>query len=620
MRLASYRFFTIPELASRLGPYLWRGDIVKLIRTNRLMNEVFSAHLYKTINCDSSRFPLMESENGLRTMARNIRHVRKLNTGLLFLNFYFHCRLAHQKGRACIDCIPLDRPAWLPQPQALRHSMVPLPAMPNLESLSCRSTHLREDLSHPSLDKSTNYGRDYLSMMFWITRDSPNLKKLNFQLYIESEQQIPLLTQMLSGMRNLKSLNLSIYTTEALWAKLPMAVFYSCPSSLESLILEFGIIGQLDIRFKMNPEDDAKWDAIWDLQGPQPLSRRQEPLTRLQSLRLAFRMMPRLTTGDFMMLFSDCPAIEKLYVPWIGPLTDPVALGLFIGKMCSQLRDVHPSLNQDDHLLSVTIINTMAPNTLRRLATYDYGLDIATLSAMIQRHSSSLRTVLLEGYKHLTSGLIRQILAHCSELEELRLYRYKPTTPPLTLADAAVERWASSKIKYLQLRVTIPDLFYIKQRKERPYFSRPEPITLTEAERGQFALLEKLYSQIGRQRRMEILDMVALPEPTSVKAKAPDFIFPAFPAMLSLGTWGPNGRPGYLQLMRGMTRLRKLIGSFEMFSDETVITVGQAEVEWMLQHWERLENVHFYSRRVAFRPCFQYMQEQRPTLSLYNYN
>jgi hypothetical protein len=320
-----------------------------------------------------------------------------------------------------------------------------------------------------------------------------------------------------------------------------------------------------------------------------------------------------------MMLFSDCPAIEKLDVPWVGPLTDPVALGLFIGKMCSKLRNVRPSLIPNDHLLSVTIINTMAPNTLQRLAAYDYSLDVAAMSAMIERHSSSLRIVILEGYKNLTSALIRQILAHCSKLEELRLYRYKPTTASLTLADAAAERWASSSIKYLQLRVTVPDLFYIKQRKDRPYFSRPEPITLTNAEREQFALLEKLYTQIGRQRRMEILELEALPEPTSVKAKAPDFVFPAFPAMLSLGTWGPNGRPGYLQLLRGMTRLRKLIGSFGMFSDETVITVGQAEVEWMLQHWERLENVHFYSRRIAFRPCFQYMQQQRPQLSLYNY-
>ncbi|KAF9905300.1 hypothetical protein EC991_001848 [Linnemannia zychae] len=560
-----------------------------------------------------------ESENGLRTMAKNIHHVRQFDTGLLFLNFYFHCRLAHQEGRAYMDRIPLDRPSWLPQPQTLRQSMVPLPAMRNLESLSCRSTHLWEDISHSSLDKATNYGRDHLSIMYWITRDTPNLKNLRFELYIESEQQISLFTKMLSEMRNLKTLVLTIFTNATLWDKLPMAIFYSFPPSLESLVLEFGTIGQHPARFKMNPQDDAEWDAIWDLQGPQPLSRRQGPLINLKSLSLTFRHLSQLTTSELMMLFSDCPVIEKLHVPWVGPQTDPVALGLFIAKICSKLHNIIPVIYQDDYLLSVTIINSMAPNTLQRLATYGYGLDALTMSGMIERHSASLRKVILKGYKHLTSALIRQILAHCSQLEELELYEYNPTTSPLTLADAAAERWASSKIKYLQLRVAIPDLFYIKQKKGRPYYTRPEPITLTDAEREQFALLEKLYTQIGRQRGMEILEMVAVPEPTSVKARAPRFEFSGFPAMLSLGTWGPNGRPGYLQLLRGMTRLRKLIGSFEMYSDETMVTVGQAEVEWMLQHWERLEDVHFYSRKAAFRPCFEYMKQQRPQLSLYNY-
>ncbi|KAK3846532.1 MAG: hypothetical protein J3R72DRAFT_486791 [Linnemannia gamsii] len=313
-----------------------------------------------------------------------------------------------------------------------------------------------------------------------------------------------------------------------------------------------------------------------------------------------------MTTSDFMMLFSECPNIETLGVPWAGSQTDQVALGLYIGKMCSKLRHVQPSHIRDDYQLSVTITSTMAPNTLQGLSTYDYSLDVPSMSTILERHSPCLRIVKMEGYVHLTSALIRQVLVHCSALEELRLNRFSAYTAALTLADATAERWASNRIKYLQLQ-------------EGEYFNRPEPLVLTDAEREQFELLTKLYTQIGRQRMMEILDLVAVPEATSVKAKATGFVFPAFPAMLSLGTWGSGGCPGYLHLLRGLTRLRKLIGSFEMYSDETVLTVGQAEVEFMLQHWERLENVHFYSRRVPFRPCFQYMQDERPNLSLYHY-
>ncbi|KAG0371766.1 hypothetical protein BGX24_001228 [Mortierella sp. AD032] len=262
-------------------------------------------------------------------MAKNVHHVRKVNSGLVFLNFYFHCRLAHQKGRAYMAGTPLGRPSWLPLPQALRLSMVPLPPMPNLESLN------------PPV------GGHF-----------PFFSRQN-------------------------------------------------PPTLEQLSLEFGMIGQLHVRLEMKPKEIAQWDSIWDLQESQPLPHRQGPLTDLKNLRISFMAEPRMTTSDFMMLFSECPNIETLGVPWAGSQADPVALGLYIGKMCSKLRHVHPSHIRDDYQLSVTITSTMAPNTLQGLSTYDYSLDVPTMSTILERHSSCLRIVKMEGYVHLTSALIR---------------------------------------------------------------------------------------------------------------------------------------------------------------------------------------------------------------------
>lgn len=96
-----------------------------------------------------------------------------------------------------------------------------------------------------------------MPIVYWLTRSSPNLVKLDFELFIESEQQFLLFTKLISGMRNLQWLRLAIFTSEVFWAKLPLAVFTSLPSSLSTLWLEFGLVSaRLDL-FKMNSEEDA---------------------------------------------------------------------------------------------------------------------------------------------------------------------------------------------------------------------------------------------------------------------------------------------------------------------------------------------------------------------------
>ncbi|KAG0067999.1 hypothetical protein BGZ90_000751 [Linnemannia elongata] len=561
---ARSQFFTIPELAVNLGPFLWRGDVARLMRTSRFLYDIFASVLFRQLSFSSFDFGLLESSNGLKALARNIHHVREVQSGLLFLNFYYHCQLAYEQQHASQSGTSLELPSWLPPPQPLRLSMIPLPPMHNLTSLACRSTHLKEDLGHPALDKHPNYGRNYIPIVYWLTRSSPNLFKLDFELFVESKQQLLLFTRMISGMRNLQWLRLVIYTSEVFWAKLPLAVFFSLPSSLSTLRLEFGLVAAHHRLFMLNSMEDAVWDRFWDLQGKEgarPLVRRQGPLGNLKVLSFTFYQRPGMTTDEYVALFGDCPGIESLIVPWSSAQLEPAILGRFIGKHCPKLRNVTPSGIRDD------------------------------------------------------------------TLEELSLYDYSTSVRPLTLADATSEPWASNKLKKLQLRVAMPDMFYLRQKNQRPYFDRlaaagttgkQQSLVWNDAEQRQLALLERLYSQIGKQTELEVLDLDAVPGPTSVKRGAGhSFQFDAFPLMLSLGD-PEAGYPGYLDLLRGLKRLRRLIGSFGMFSRDSVLTVGEKEVEWMTRHWVSLQEAHFFTRTITPRECFLKLQEQLPGLNIYN--
>ncbi|KAF9142264.1 hypothetical protein BGX30_003069, partial [Mortierella sp. GBA39] len=53
------------------------------------------------------------------------------------------------------------------------------------------------------------------------------------------------------------------------------------------------------------------------------------------------------------------------------------------------------------------------------------------------------------------------------------------------------------------------------------------------------------------------------------------------------------GRPGYLQLLGGLTKLKELYGSTCLVIEETEATVGTDEIKWMDRLWVALETAQF---------------------------
>ncbi|KAK5808451.1 hypothetical protein F5H01DRAFT_352121 [Linnemannia elongata] len=196
----------------------------------------------------------------------------------------------------------------------------------------------------------------------------------------------------------------------------------------------------------------------------------------------------------------------------------------------------------------------------------------------------------------------------------------------ITLEDAITVEWVCKGVKQLRLEFKIgatippsPDVYYKRLEKE-------VSLVLTEDERAQFSLLEILYHRIGALVELEHLDMRAVVECNDEIPFQYLYRDVSFPGMLSLRD-EIVGKPGYLDLFGGLKKLRSLNGSVRAKTDETRVTVGQRECEWLNENWPLLEDVDLcsYRPRDEFldnvhgrdqRTCFAWLKKRRPKLNL----
>jgi len=137
---------------------------------------------------------------------------------------------------------------------------------------------------------------------------------------------------------------------------------------------------------------------------------------------------------------------------------------------------------------------------LEILVTTRPNIEAGSVSRLIGRHSSSLTTLDIREYLYLTSNTVQLILCQCSALVVLELYQRRANAPPMTLEDAVANKLACKRIRRLRPCIDIEDT---GAKKMRPWYRRSAPIVLTDAERVQFEMFERLFRQLGELKDLE---------------------------------------------------------------------------------------------------------------------
>ncbi|KAK5808264.1 hypothetical protein F5H01DRAFT_351705 [Linnemannia elongata] len=373
---------------------------------------------------------------------------------------------------------------------------------------------------------------------------------------------------------------------------------------------------------RLQPGELHSWEMEDKDCGLTAAPQRQESLVHLTTLMLG--EMDELVDQRVMgSILAHCPNLRKIVMPGSEATEDNddnEDLATVIARSCPRLCDLTSQhyLGEDDALL-LRIMDALPPQQVEQLRCSMAPWKIRGLdaTAMFRRHSTTLRTLLLNGCRNVRSKAFKVLLNECRGIEKLEVFWGASRRELcIDLEDAIEFPWVCIQLESLMLTIAVPDEPLHLHSGTKPYYDRTPPTTLSEAEKDQFKQLEAFYCQIGTLTELKHLVLnVFYYDPQGVRPLPVSTQSNTFPGMLSLGDCR-YGRPGFLHHLAGLTNLRVLGGSVSATTDETSVTMGRAEAEWMYSNWPDLEMAPFFPNNCHIRAPFKWLQGQRENLKI----
>jgi hypothetical protein len=643
---ALVRFFEIPELTSIVVSHLTMHDVSRLLKTCRFMHTAMIPTYYQNLRVFYQANRLWESPVALRAFARNIFHVKTFTIDLFFMAYYYHATTAFyynnnqndiesnanisysnggsdnitypniDNGATSIHAVQVSHPVValpisfpenpLNTPQLPGSSraipfhffpetintieVVPLPEMPRLTKLvlilSWYNTESKR--SYHSLKPSDS--KDTIFQLCKILSLLPRLQELSLRdTLVRDFGSAKLLRSTLMNMVKLRILDITFPFKRpspgiATW------FFFSCPSSVEDLYIGKSFILDHDEIEDNNDESSGSGSLIG-----QGMRGRLMALSNLRTLDMS-EWPEDITKEDFLLIFEHCPRLEKLTM---NEIAVPNGVhGADVGRLCPNLREIiycGPSNMEHKNTYPFEIMETLRENQLECFCFFveslsSYCLDEVATRNTICRHSRTLRDIDIE--VEVVSTALGMILKECEALEDLKVKE-----SVIDLNDAVAFPWASCKMKFLRLYLRIsqpssPDIQYT------PYYLRTPPSQPSADDHRIFAQLDIFYRQIGKQKDITNLYLywikpISTQSPYSYLNPFHPTLYP-LPGMLVLENNNNAGaRPGFLQLLGGLTKLTSLGHSIYPDTPSRKIADDALEADWIAEYWPLLNHHDF---------------------------
>lgn len=626
-----------------LTSFLPSKDKLTLMQTNSNLNAIVAPLFYRHL-----KVTLSSETCTLSSLTRYGQDVRVLWTDLTFIRHYYNGVLAHMNNdnnnhsNSSGDTDP-KRPTWLPGPNSFRiDPTVPLAMVTCLTSLALKMNYHEVGYKYRSAGEKV-WASWYETLIcynrqvYWIVSHCRHLEVLELDdIEFWDEQDLSEFGTVLAGSNRLSYLELKVQFTTEFIHQIPLAVFFKCPPSIEHLQLTL---------------DCGHFVAVEGQLDGLPRDSRQGPLPKL--VYFGITSDSPYANGVFSKIFPHCPALESIHVPFLSD--DNVGVELIseaIKEHCPALCCISQDYRKEkdgDFTMFLAIVDNVRRDSLEKIHLAQVDEIQWPLLGVFQRHSHMLTMITFEWSQHLFSKTIQGILCGCAALETLRLasgmYDSVRRNHQLDLEDAVAIPWGCTRIKFLELAINLGgdleghdngDLNWELGRQAgnedcmpthgdavllKTFYSRELPIVLTESEQERMRLLQKLYRQLGSLSLLETLEIFVATLPD----RGVNYCCCSFPGMLALED-KDKGRPGCLGLLSGLKNLKKLVGSVSAYTRETRLALGQAELEWMVEQWPKLERIeleppghpefreHGGCRSRSDDGCLHWLQSQRPDL------
>ncbi|KAG0361389.1 hypothetical protein BC939DRAFT_476099 [Gamsiella multidivaricata] len=579
MFMSTKQFFSLPELMALLAPYLSLHDVSQLRQTNYLLYETYTPQLYRFLPLlEEDRFvQLWHNSKNARALVQNAYHVRQLEAKAAFLGVLYPRNRDEANGSDCSTSQPETK---LPTIQFVR-----------LTRLHC------------SMDYERTYPRSYLTQAhlppLWLAAANPALTHLCISglNLMDDDTILRDLRRTLGQLSRLTHLRLTTGRQhDRTTLRTFFSVFCSLPPAIECLQFKYSMVRMEGM------------EAAWTL--------RQGPLENLKELHMP-TFHPGYGAQLICAVLEICPALERWDVPHLSAAgIDTVASTL--QRCCPLLRhlSVHDSWAQEN---IVMIMDTMRQQYLRTCSIKDYfeGPD-NRMTVALQKHSTALTRIRFSGTQVFRSDSIHAILSTCDALEHLVITGLHPWKVAISLEDAMTSHWVCERIQHLSIAVKMGHT-----RKDDEYVRGGTGDLLEEEQ--YWKGVEAFYTKIGCLTNLRVLDLKlginVEGDYGTVQRWAYRYQDVSLPRLLALEDL-KEGKRGYMSCLAGLKELRELRGSVYANTIEAKAALGQREMEWIVQHWPKIELVEFMSpghEKNADQEIpehLEWLQQQRPRMRL----
>ncbi|KAK3807992.1 MAG: hypothetical protein JOS17DRAFT_766515 [Linnemannia elongata] len=626
--------FAIPELAETIGRCLTsKDDLLHLSMTNRLLHQTVSPLFWSSLDLyDTARARrLAQSKQAHKALSRNFDRIRELKIQTSTLVYFLNCMIRHPDDKsdnqtpttASTSTSSATSSSPLPNPISIT-----LPRLTRLTALEYR-TEKNQDKNHQLTDAYPEIA--VMPRLTWLLNLNSSLTHIRVSgCRVRSPFDAHLFMQAIPSLKSLKELDLNFRMSPVRWEIVVELLFFSLPVSIEAVSLRSRKVEDA----LTGPSSEIQDTELSGLLGERrALFRRHAPLDRLRKLLVEFGRWE--DTKLLYTFLQDCPALETFSPPcWNEADFRPIsaALAQAAAKHCPRLKELDTC-----GVGTIDIIDALPGDSLTAIRSRDiFASEYVgpTLQLISTKHFRSLTEVRIEGCPHVSRRALQAIVWTCVTLEHLTIKG--PTNPSIRLRHLVEKDWVCTKLKTLEITVEL------RQEIFPTDYKGPLPLVMELT----WTLLRKLYRQLGALRDMEVLDLgikskelewldeygqerrvtnVEVTGPNNKATRTKTIRPPAaqfddvdlwsadeyeslpyqkrdpklvgaqnadasFPGLLSLGD-ETTGRPGYLSWLGRLTKLRELRGSVQATTTETSKTIGRKELEWMLEHWPKLEVV-----------------------------
>ncbi|KAG0262473.1 hypothetical protein BGZ95_004018 [Linnemannia exigua] len=655
---AARTLFSIPELAEIIGRFLNVRDQLHLSMTNRLLHQTLSPLFWSSLDLFNKPQAerLLQSPDAHLVLGRNFYRIQELKVQTSTLVYLINSMIRHPEDLpmtattttlATTTSFSESTPTPLPESPLPNPLTVTLPRLTRLTSLEFKTEQI------PDGDNSVKDAYPEISVMprlTWLLHLNSSLTQIRVSgCRVRSPFDAHLFIQALPSLTSLRDLELNFRMSAVRWEVVIELLFFCLPVSVENVSLcpsklEDGIPPSLGLPPLPGGGQDTELAGL--LGARRALGRRYGPLERLRRLQIEFVLetfSPPLWNHDgFRSISADLAQAVVQHCPRLRGLNS-------CGQASNDIIDALPQQS----------LETIA-NRSRHCEPKEMAL---CLQAISRSQYASLREVRIEECRHVRGSAVQAILWTCAALETL-VIKGRPCVA--TRLKHLVEKdWVCTRLKTLEITVdlrqvrvpavslaTMPAVYDATWTMLRRFYRQIGALTEIEVLNLGIRSKEMQYLDENGQERVAIVD-----KPKSKKRQArsqgeEDDSWSAdddtseyetartkgsvvasnadatFPGLLSLGDECTR-RAGYLNCLAGLTKLRELRGHVQVTTSETLRTVGLRELEWMLEHWPKLEvaelvpvvkTIQSKPRRPLpgdkLPPHIVWLQQQRPDIHI----